>query len=42
MVGNREILFLSGYDKGLNPSQERQQSEIEFARQLLKKWSEDE
>ena len=40
--GNREILFLSCYDKGLNPSQERQQSEIEFARQLLKKWSEDE
>ena len=40
--GNREILFLSGYDKRLNPSQERQQSEIEFARQLLEKWSNDE
>jgi len=40
--GNREILFLSGYDKGLNPSQERQQSEIEIARKLLKEWSEDE
>ena len=40
--GNREVLFLSGYDKKLNSSPEHQQSEIEFARKLLKKWSGDE
>ena len=40
--GNRQVLFLSGYDKKLNSSPERQQSEIEFARKLLKKWSGDE
>ena len=34
------IHILSGYDKGLDDSRERQSSEIFKARQLLKKWME--
>ncbi len=37
---NQGIHILSGYDKGLDDSRERQSSEIFKARQLLKKWME--
>lgn len=40
--GNKEILFLSGYDKLSDSSKVRQQKEINFARSILRKWSENE
>jgi hypothetical protein len=36
--GNRLIMLLSGYDKGVRPSARHQQREIERARSYLKEW----
>lgn len=36
--GRRRILLLSGYDKGVDPSDRRQQKEIRRARQLLREF----
>ncbi len=36
--GQKRILLLSGYDKGADPSDRRQQKEIRRARQLLREF----
>lgn len=36
--GNRVVLLLDGYDKGVDPSPKRQQREIASARKLLTEW----
>ncbi|MFL5953632.1 MAG: hypothetical protein ACJ76I_05950 [Gaiellaceae bacterium] len=36
--GEKRILLLHGYDKGLNPKHKKQQQEIEKARKHLKAW----
>lgn len=38
--GNKIILLLSGYDKGRDPSEKRQQKEIARARKCLTAWQE--
>jgi hypothetical protein len=38
--GNKLILLLSGYDKGERPSRSHQNTQIELARQYLKRWKE--
>ena len=37
---NHQVTVLSGYDKGVDPSRERQTVEIEKASQLLNEWRE--
>lgn len=36
--GDRIVLLLSGYDKGKDPSRNKQNREIKAARKLLKEW----
>jgi putative component of toxin-antitoxin plasmid stabilization module len=36
--GNKMVLLLSGYDKGDDPSEKRQQREIKAARKALRAW----
>ena len=40
--GDKEILFISGYDKAIDSSPNRQQSEIISARKILENWIENE